>query len=83
MSYSQVQRRPQTCHVLRDYRFPSQTTEQKRKKEARSIGGGGVIRFNGVRKERVLNEKEKLESLKPLLLEEGGDARLLLELRKK
>ena len=33
MSYSQVQRRPQTCHVLRDYRFPSQTTEQKKKKK--------------------------------------------------
>ena len=31
MSYSQVQRRPQMCHVLRDYRFPSQTTEQKKK----------------------------------------------------
>ena len=33
VSYSQVQRRPQTCHALRDYRFPSQTTERKKKKK--------------------------------------------------
>ena len=33
MSYSQVQRRPQTCHALRDYRFPSQTAEQKKNQQ--------------------------------------------------
>ena len=33
VSYSQVQRRPQTCHALRDYRFPSQTTERKKTKK--------------------------------------------------
>ena len=31
MSYSQVQRRPQMSHALRNYQFPSQTTEPEKK----------------------------------------------------